>query len=79
MGRQPRAPLAGGRPSTPASCSVSLSLRHEPLPPPAAAKIDTNSKKEQEEPLWEADWDDQDKSLDFASKLRAELDKSMKE
>jgi hypothetical protein len=45
----------------------------------AATNIDTNSKKEQEEPLWEADWDDQDKSQDFASKLKAELDKGMKE
>lgn len=35
--------------------------------------------KEQEEPLWEADWDDQDKTEDFQKKLKRELDKGMKE
>ena len=46
-----------------------------PLPP---ADWHVTAEEENQE-LWEADWDDEDLAQDFQGTLRAELDKSMKE
>ncbi|PNH12327.1 hypothetical protein TSOC_000741 [Tetrabaena socialis] len=38
-----------------------------------------SAKDEEQVPLWEADWEDENVADDFAARLRAELDKGMKE
>lgn len=37
------------------------------------------AKGDEDMPLWEADWEDENRADDFAARLRSELDRGMKE